>query len=158
MSKKSKKYVHEGFSWNLRGPIDEKSKAFVLAAYTWIFFMTQTKYGHLTKCANIWIPHSLIYISPRKLILVSMHMFWGLSNTLIGLFFQFLYPCFLQFECDQNLIGIYNTIQLNRFKYMLLFSNITFNNHYSCLIKEYALFLFYHVDNSSCYLLLIPEF
>ena len=31
-SKKPGKYVHEGFSWNLRGPIDEKSKAFVLAA------------------------------------------------------------------------------------------------------------------------------
>ena len=33
MSKTSKKYVHEGFSWNLRGPIDEKAKSFVLAAY-----------------------------------------------------------------------------------------------------------------------------
>ena len=32
-SKKPEKYVHEGFAWNLRGPIDEKSKAFVLAAY-----------------------------------------------------------------------------------------------------------------------------
>ena len=31
--KKPEKYVHEGFAWNLTGPIDEKSKAFVLAAY-----------------------------------------------------------------------------------------------------------------------------
>ena len=33
MSKTSEKYVHEGFSWNLRGPVDEKAKSFVLAAY-----------------------------------------------------------------------------------------------------------------------------
>lgn len=34
MSKTSKfkKYIHEGFSWNLRGPVNQKSKAFVLAA------------------------------------------------------------------------------------------------------------------------------
>ena len=33
MSKTSEKYVHEGFSWNLRGPVDEKAKSFVLATY-----------------------------------------------------------------------------------------------------------------------------
>ena len=32
MSKNSEKYVHEGFSWNLRGPVDEKAKSFVLAS------------------------------------------------------------------------------------------------------------------------------
>ena len=33
MAKKTEKYVHKGFSWNLRGPIDQKAKSFVLAAY-----------------------------------------------------------------------------------------------------------------------------
>ena len=32
MSKTSEKYVHEGFSWKLRGPVDEKAKSFVLAS------------------------------------------------------------------------------------------------------------------------------
>lgn len=29
---KPNKYIHESFSWNLRGPVDQKSKEFVLAA------------------------------------------------------------------------------------------------------------------------------
>ena len=33
MAKKTEKYVHKGFSWNLRGPIDQKAKSFVLAAH-----------------------------------------------------------------------------------------------------------------------------
>jgi hypothetical protein len=32
---KSKKYILEGFIWNLRGPVDQKSKALVLAATGW---------------------------------------------------------------------------------------------------------------------------
>ena len=32
MAKKTEKYVHKGFSWNLRGPIDQKAKSFVLTA------------------------------------------------------------------------------------------------------------------------------
>ena len=33
MAKQTEKYVHKGFSWNLRGPIDQKAKSFVLAAH-----------------------------------------------------------------------------------------------------------------------------
>ena len=31
MAKQTEKYFHKGFSWNLRGPIDQKAKSFVLA-------------------------------------------------------------------------------------------------------------------------------
>ena len=43
MSQKSEKYVHKGFSWNLRGPVDEKAKSFVLAAYGGDTFKTHQK-------------------------------------------------------------------------------------------------------------------
>ena len=33
MAKQTEKYVHKGFSWNLRGPIDQKAKSFFLAAH-----------------------------------------------------------------------------------------------------------------------------
>ena len=32
MSKTSEKYIHERFSWNLKGPVDQKAKSVVLAS------------------------------------------------------------------------------------------------------------------------------
>ena len=43
MSQKSEKYVQKGFSWNLRGPVDEKAKPFVLAVCRGDTFKTYQK-------------------------------------------------------------------------------------------------------------------